>query len=416
MTHVENGQRMLFTVASTYNMRTAIATGMKTQVRRGEEYDSVTSFVTSMRIGHYERYPQCPDLLRRSWLYVVEMPYIPYKSFYYYLGKSSYSSKINGLHIPVDANSFLMNKPHQQELFFDVYNNEHKRDILFLFIGKLELYPPENICSVRVALQHVRKSCISLPPNSGITDVLSIHDTAVATTTAVDPSYVDIMRTSVFCLIMRQDSYSSAFLYNALHAGCIPIVISDWYSFAAPWFIKYNEFTIRINEEDFLKCPTCVLQHVVDKHFFTEVNRTELSLMRRNIFENLAYVSYENIGTKSKLGIKISNKLGFHDLSHGFLSVPFALLLLELTHSQQPHLSNDSYFECYAPSTCGASNKPLVPALYIPNLPDHRTHLCQSNARLIGYYKIVYFMQCVRVVWPLSPGIRIHSLITTPSY
>ena len=398
---------MLFTVASTYNMRTAIATGMQTQVRRGEEYDLVTNFVTSMRIGHYERYPQCPDLLRRSWLYVVEIPYIPYKSFYYYLGKS-YSSKINGLHIPVEATSFLTNKPHQQELFFEIFSNEQKRSNLFLFMGKLELYPPENICSVRVALGHIRENCISLPPNSDITDILSMHDTSAATTAAVDPHYVDIMRTSVFCLIMRQDSYSTAFLYNALHAGCVPVIISDWYSFASPWFIKYNEFTIRINEEDFLKCPTCVLQHVVDQYYSTEVNRKALGLMRRSMFDSLAYISYENIGIKSKLGTIISNKLGYSDSSHGFLSVPFALLLLELTYSQQPNLNNGIYFECYAPSTCGANNKPLVPALYIPNLPDHRTHLCQSNARLIGYYKIVYFMQCVRVVWPLSPGIRIH--------
>ena len=402
VTHVEHGQRMLFTVSSTYNLRTAIAAGMQTQVRRGEEYDLVTNFVTSMRIGHYERYPQCPDLLRRSWLYVVEMPYIPFKSFYYHLGQSLYTNKINGVHLPTEANSFLTNKPHQHELLFDVFNYEHRRNKLFLFSGKLQLSPPENICSVRVALGHVRESCISLPRNSGITDILSIYDTTAAADTAVNPYNVDVMRTGVFCLIMKQDSYSTSFLYNALHAGCIPIVISDWYSFATPWLIKYNEFVIRINEEDFLKCPTCVLQHVVDNYFATDISRKALSLMRRSMFEHLPLISYEHLPIKSNIANKIINKFGYSELSRGYLSVPFAALLLELTYSQQPN--KDFYFECYAPSTCGASNRPSVPALLIPNLPDHRSHLCQSNARLIGYYKIVYFMQCVRVVWPLSPG------------
>ena len=170
-----------------YNLRTAIAAGMQTQVRRGEEYDLVTNFVTSMRIGHYERYPQCPDLLRRSWLYVVEMPYIPFKSFYYHLGQSLYTNKINGVHLPTEANYFLTNKPHQHELLFDVFNNVHNRNKLFLFSGKLQLSPPENICSVRVALGHVRERCISLPHNSGITDILSIYDTTTAADTAVNP-------------------------------------------------------------------------------------------------------------------------------------------------------------------------------------------------------------------------------------
>ena len=35
---------------------------------------------------------------------------------------------------------------------------------------------------------------------------------------------------------------------------------------------------------------------------------------------------------------------------------------------------------------------------------DIRTHLCRHNSRLIGSYKIVFFMQCVRILWPLQPG------------
>jgi hypothetical protein len=45
-------------------------------------------------------------------------------------------------------------------------------------------------------------------------------------------------------------------------------------------------------------------------------------------------------------------------------------------------------------------------ALFIPEkfLRETRSHLCRNSKRLIGMYKMVYFMQCVRVLWPLHPG------------
>ena len=52
-----------FTVASTYNMRTQMGTGMPTQVRRGAAWTTVSNFVMDLSIGHYERWPQCPDLV-----------------------------------------------------------------------------------------------------------------------------------------------------------------------------------------------------------------------------------------------------------------------------------------------------------------------------------------------------------------
>ncbi len=37
-------------------------------------------------------------------------------------------------------------------------------------------------------------------------------------------------------------------------------------------------------------------------------------------------------------------------------------------------------------------------------LVDTRSHMCKHVQRLIGMYKIVFFMQCVRILWPLKPG------------
>lgn len=35
---------------------------------------------------------------------------------------------------------------------------------------------------------------------------------------------------------------------------------------------------------------------------------------------------------------------------------------------------------------------------------DVRSHLCRHASRLIGHYKMVFYMQCVRILWPLQPG------------
>jgi hypothetical protein len=52
-----------FSIASTYNMRTAMGSGMPTQIRKGAAWLAVSQFVMDLSIGHYERWPQCPDLV-----------------------------------------------------------------------------------------------------------------------------------------------------------------------------------------------------------------------------------------------------------------------------------------------------------------------------------------------------------------
>jgi hypothetical protein len=75
-----------FLIASTYNMRTMWGRGMASQIRKGKDYNTITNFVQNISgVGHYERWPQCPDLLRKWWKYVVELPYLPMVSKYYHL-------------------------------------------------------------------------------------------------------------------------------------------------------------------------------------------------------------------------------------------------------------------------------------------------------------------------------------------
>lgn len=88
------------------------------------------------------------------------------------------------------------------------------------------------------------------------------------------------------------------------------------------------------------------------------------------------------------------------------VSFPLLLAMLEMRHFADMDGYRDRYFRCFAPHSCSYGDAvPQVRALHFsPSLPDQRPHLCKHVARLIGYYKIVYFMQCVRIMWPLKPA------------
>jgi hypothetical protein len=72
-----------FLIASTYNMRTMWGSGMASQQRKGPQWTAMSSLIQNVSIGHYERWPQCPDLLRKWWKYIVELPYLPLVGHFY---------------------------------------------------------------------------------------------------------------------------------------------------------------------------------------------------------------------------------------------------------------------------------------------------------------------------------------------
>lgn len=219
-----------FTVASPFNFRTLMGTGMPTPYRRGYVYDTVTKFVTSLQIGHYERWPQCPDLLRKTWTYIVEMPYVP----------------INH-DIPQNVLSI------------------GRRPVKLFFAGRLNLWGPERVCSVRNSI-----SSLATIPSSIIANISDYE--------FYGPTHMkvfELMSNSDFCVVAKADSYSSSSFYHAIQAGCIPIVISDWMVFSFAWIIPYEEFTIRIMENDFLKDPVGAVTRAMN------IPSSELDRMRK---------------------------------------------------------------------------------------------------------------------------------------
>ena len=430
MDTITSGRRPRFSVASTFNLRTAMGTGMPTPHRRGDIYDMVTLFVTTISLGHYERWPQCPDLLRKSWKYVMELPYIP-------------------LH-------------HSHTILDSLDDKDRIRKNNFLFTGRLLLWGPERVCSIRNSLSSL----------AGMNGMIIVNVTENESNKAPNPHVFRLMQSSIFCIIAKADSYSTASFYSALHAGCIPIVISDWFVFSYPWTIPYADFVIRVLEEDFLKNPKQVIDYIEMNYIVTNKYKTMQTMIqkwipllsfeflpisgmkykhsRELIFHSLSSDSGSGSGSgvDSGLGSKVGSGSRSGSNNHrgsignindeslvGYLTsstttattatttatttsksmektyaiLPFELMLLELRYAQRPE-SMHKAIPCAGPFKCtwnGATlNEIALNFKHQQNnkLIENRSHLCKHVSRLIGHYKIVYFMQCVRILWPLTPG------------
>ena len=212
-----------FVVTSTFNLRTEMAAGLQMQARRGPEWEKVSAFVMAANIANYERLHECPDTLRKQWRFIVETATLPAASLLSDTGD------------PLAARDAFLDGP---------------RPTAFHFSGRFagDLYGPERFCSVRVALANIDSRC--LRGSSGEPLRIAFDNTTLAySRSSISQHLVERMRSSVYCIVAKSNSYSSAFFYGALHAGCVPVIVSDWFSFAHPSLLDYSRFVIRIAEE-----------------------------------------------------------------------------------------------------------------------------------------------------------------------
>lgn len=283
---------------------------------------------------------------------------------------------------------------------------ELNRATNFFFAGRLLLWGPERVCSVRNAIGSI----------AGVADVVVVNITEQEANGPVEPKLFKQMQSSVFCIVAKADSYSTASFYSALAAGCIPIVISDWFVFSFPWAIPYSQFTIRILENDFIKDPEGCL-----KAIRAQYSTAKLEAMRREIHAWLGLLSFQTLdintlqykslqsmyndstitppSTAPLMTSTTANALSMKSI------LPLEMMLLEMRYAQRPELER-AIVPCISPFACTKEGRTLHEvALSVKNfVKETRSHLCQHAPRLIGYYKIVYFMQCVRILWPLEPG------------
>ena len=81
------------------------------------------------------------------------------------------------------------------------------------------------------------------------------------------------MRKSVFCLVPRGDSPSSRRLFDAVSAGCIPVIISDDYTPAFQSALNYSRFSLRFPVDEVLADPCKMFEklRMMDKETVTSL-------------------------------------------------------------------------------------------------------------------------------------------------
>ena len=354
---------------------------MSSPVRKGEEYDMVSNFLETTSLGHYERMIQCADLLRKPWKYVVEMPYV--SIFTVGREESTVSSY---------QNSQLLDMAPSPQLFRPRKRLVEAKKSSFFFAGRLYLYGSERVCSVRVALLQL------LDRND--TTLVDITPKQREMHPIISRDYYSSMENSDFCLVTRADSHTTASFYEAIAANCVPVVVSDWLVPAFRWWIPYDKFVIKITEEDFLSNPNDCLDYI--KITFT---RDKINIMKHEMSKWQPFISYS---------LQLNSEYPDNPSMY-----PFDLLLIELRNAavelksifaKNPSIKPEDVPKklrmgptiCFNPYNCDAS---LEPVRMNGQVRDTRMHLCHHGWRLIGRYKIVYFMQCVRMFWTLRPGL-----------
>jgi hypothetical protein len=362
-----------FIVASTFNLKTVLSFALPTQKRSGKLFEQLSTFIETTYLAHHERIPQCADILRKSWKYVVEIPYVPY---------------------------MIKSLPH--------IHTAATRNIMFLYYKEeFKLWGPESICSIFTAMEYVSSNRSDLK-------TYSPHEIGSNTFHNNNNHFESLLKQSIFCIIIKTNSYSSSFLYISIVNDCIPIVISDWYVFSFRWYIPYHKFVIRVKEEDFLKNPNYILDTIVQT--YTRDNNTiedmKLEMRKwRNVFlydtqeedESIFSCLHSSDGSMSDNSITSSKS--------NIIVTPLNMLLYELKFiafnitsipsSDKCVTAINGPVRCTDPSHCSSGT--LV-KFDQSRLSDIRSHLCKHSQRLIGKYKIVFFMQCVKVLWPLTPG------------
>ena len=328
-----------FVVTSAFNFRSVLGFGMPTQRRSGEVWKTISDFTEATMLASYERIVQCPDLLRKQFKHIVELPYIP---------------------LVADSSS--------------------KRVTEFFFSGRLRLWGPERVCGVRAVL------AATLPRRS---DSL-VYNVTYSSPGEAKMELVHGMAQSEFCIIAKGNSYSSASFYSAVANGCIPVVISDWFYFAFPMKIDYGKFVVRLSEESFLMNPTAALDAVLAK--YDAAKRHE---MRKTMVEVAGMLSWGTPGSTRA--------------AHVFDN----LMMEEMLSVDVNPDGYIGYSGCtkWDPQQC--PSKVYTPPLQLQPAPeDTRSHLCKHSPRLIGRYKLVLFMQCARILWPIKAGnLRPHDTV-----
>ena len=103
------------------------------------------------------------------------------------------------------------------------------------------------------------------------------------------------MASHEFCFVPRGDTPGSSRLFDAVAAGCIPVIVSDNIELPFRHAIPYKDFTFIIPEDDFIADPEGSLSRIVE---LTETDPGALHAMRNVMLRYAPELSYKAPGSR----------------------------------------------------------------------------------------------------------------------
>jgi len=104
--------------------------------------------------------------------------------------------------------------------------------------------------------------------------------------------YIRDMLGAVFCLVFPGDTRTSAALFAALIAGCVPVIVSDEISLPFPWRVPYDSFTITVSERTFASNPNAVLDTIILEYGNSDHPGTRAHLYRQRSAQFVGELSW----------------------------------------------------------------------------------------------------------------------------
>jgi hypothetical protein len=155
----------------------------------------------------------------------------------------------------------------------------------FFFAGDFRGTPVREAFARIVNLPYVLIKSVGTEQKDG----LSANDTKVDKYGGLDP-YVVNVTTTEFCFVPRGDTPSSRRLFDAVLAGCIPVVISNKVDLPFSHKIPWHKIIIKVEESIWVKSPSSVVREI------RNIAAEERTNMRRLMSAYWREIDYESKG------------------------------------------------------------------------------------------------------------------------
>lgn len=103
------------------------------------------------------------------------------------------------------------------------------------------------------------------------------------------------MASHEFCFVPRGDTPGSSRLFDAVAAGCIPVIVSDHIELPFREIVPYPEFTFTIPEDDFISDPAGTLARIVN---LALTNPGAIYAMREAMLRHAPSLNYKAPGSR----------------------------------------------------------------------------------------------------------------------